>query len=62
MHGQRREGKLSEAIDLVREMLTKGFLPTPVDIKLIIQSLCGEEKMHEAKKFMEECLNKMYIC
>ena len=32
MHGLRKEGKLSEACDVVREMVSKGFFPTPVEI------------------------------
>ncbi|KAG8385252.1 hypothetical protein BUALT_Bualt03G0022700 [Buddleja alternifolia] len=58
MHGFRRERKLSEACDVVREMIRKGFLPSPVEINLLIQSLCQTGQTDEAKKFMEECLKK----
>ena len=40
MHGLRREGKLSEACDIVKEMIRKGFFPTPVVINFLIQPLC----------------------
>ncbi|CAN6546071.1 unnamed protein product [Malus baccata var. baccata] len=58
MHGLRREGKLVEACDIVREMVNKGFFPNPVEINLLIQSLWREGKINEAKRFMEEYLSK----
>ncbi|XP_073065780.1 uncharacterized protein [Primulina eburnea] len=58
MLGFRREGKLSEACNLVSEMTRKGLFPSPVEINLLIHSLCREGFPDRAKKFMEECLNK----
>ncbi|KAL0442489.1 UNVERIFIED_CONTAM: hypothetical protein Slati_1971600 [Sesamum latifolium] len=58
MHGFRREGKLSEACEVVTEMIRKGFYPSPVEINLLIQSLCQVGRTGQAKRLMEECLRK----
>ncbi|KAI3988525.1 hypothetical protein MKX01_026339 [Papaver californicum] len=39
-------------------MVTKGFFPTPAEINLLLQSICREGRVAEAKNFMEECLSK----
>ena len=39
-------------------MIKKGLFPTSFEFSLLIQSLCQEEKIDEAERFMECCLNK----
>ncbi|GAB2281767.1 hypothetical protein Dimus_016335 [Dionaea muscipula] len=36
----------------------EGFFPTPVELNLLLQSLCREGRANEAQKFMVECKSK----
>ncbi|MBA0823699.1 hypothetical protein Goarm_020414, partial [Gossypium armourianum] len=60
MQGLCRKSQVNRAVDLLEDMLNKGFVPDSLSYTTLLNSLCRKKKLKEAYKLL--CIMKVKGC